>query len=178
MTDNQNIFSNTSSNPKKKLAVLIDPDKVDDFILSGLAKKIEAAHVDYVLVGGSLMVHQNFENTIQQLKKKVTCPVIIFPGHAMQVSKSADALLLLSLISGRNADLLIGQQVHAAPMLKQSGLTILPTGYLLIDGGAPTTVSYISNTQPIPANKPEITACTALAGELLGLQNIFDLLRS
>lgn len=173
MTKTQNILELSNSKFKKKLAVLIDPDKVDDFILSGLSEKINAANVDFIFVGGSLMIHQNFENTIAQLKAKVNCPVIIFPGHPMQVSSKADGILLLSLISGRNADLLIGQHVHAVPALKQSGLNILPTGYLLIDGGRPTTVSYISNTQPIPADKPEIAACTAMAGEMLGLQNIY-----
>jgi phosphoglycerol geranylgeranyltransferase len=173
MTTTQHFFNQTRAQKRKKLAVLIDPDKVDDKRLKNLSDKINTAGVDMVLVGGSLMIHHNFENTIQQLKAQVNCPVIIFPGHPMQISARADAILLLSLISGRNADLLIGQHVHAAPFLKQSGLDILSTGYMLIDGQQPTTVSYISNTQPIPSNKPEIAACTALAGEMLGLQNIY-----
>jgi putative glycerol-1-phosphate prenyltransferase len=169
----QSLFTQSSAQKQKKLAVLIDPDKVNDADLQNISEKINAAKVDFVFVGGSLMVHHNFENTIHQLKKQVNCPVIIFPGHPMQVSAQANAILLLSLISGRNADLLIGQHVHAAPLLKQSGLEIMPTGYILIDGQLPTTVSYISNTQPIPSNKPEIAACTALAGEMLGLRNIY-----
>jgi len=173
MTVIQNLFTQSKAQRRKKLAVLIDPDKVSNADLQSISEKINTAKVDLVFVGGSLMVHHNFENTIHQLKTQVHCPVIIFPGHPMQVSAQANGILLLSLISGRNADLLIGQHVHAAPLLKQSGLEILPTGYILIDGQLPTTVSYISNTQPIPSNKPEIAACTALAGEMLGLRNIY-----
>ncbi len=158
---------------KKLLAVLIDPDKVDPNDLSSIISKINDVKVDLVFVGGSLMLHNQFNTTIESLKKASNCPVVIFPGHPMQISKAADAILLLSLISGRNPDLLIGQQVHAAPLLKESCLEIMPTGYILINGGQPTAVSYISNTQPIPRNKPEIAACTALAGEMLGLKNIY-----
>lgn len=100
-------------------------------------------------------------------------PRILFPGNVLQVSREAEAILLLSLISGRNPDLLIGQHVIAAPYLKESGLEILPTGYLLIDGGSPTSVSYMSNTIPIPANKPDIARCTAMAGEMLGLRLMY-----
>ena len=119
------------------------------------------------------MVHQRLEDCVSTLKKQSNIPVILFPGSPAQVTPLADGILLLSLISGRNADLLIGQHVQAAATLKTSGLQILPTGYVLIDGGAPTTVSYISNTLPIPANKPEIAAVTALAGEQLGLKLIY-----
>src|SRR5207342_3012715 len=95
------------------------------------------------------------------------------PGSPSQVSKYADALLYLSLISGRNAELLIGQHVISAPVVRQSGLEIMPTGYMVIDGGAPTTVSYISNAAPIPADKNEIAMCTAMAGEMLGMKVIY-----
>jgi heptaprenylglyceryl phosphate synthase len=105
----------------------------------------------------------NLEETILTLKKHTKKKVYLFPGNPSQISNKADGILLLSLISGRNADLLIGNHVQAAPLLKQSKLHIIPTGYILIDSGMPTTVSYISNTQPIPANKPEIAACTALS---------------
>lgn len=158
---------------KKLLAVLIDPDKVRPEDLAEMAENMKHSAVDLILVGGSLMVHDHFGSTIRTLKELSSLPVVIFPGHPMQVSSSADAILLLSLISGRNPELLIGQHVHAAPVLRKSGLEIMPTGYMLVDGEMPTTVSYMSNTQPIPRDKAEIAACTALAGEMLGLKNIY-----
>jgi putative glycerol-1-phosphate prenyltransferase len=110
---------------------------------------------------------------IKLIKTNSTIPVILFPGSNLHIDMSADALLFLSLISGRNAELLIGQHVIAAPVLKKSNMEILPTGYILIDSGRQTTVSYISNTTPIPYDKPEIAACTAMAGEMLGLKLIY-----
>jgi putative glycerol-1-phosphate prenyltransferase len=124
-------------------------------------------------VGGSLLTNNNLDFCIETLKDKSTIPVILFPGNAMQVNDKADGILFLSLISGRNAEMLIGKQVITAPILKQSGLEVLPTGYMLIDSGTPTTVSYMSNTTPIPAEKDDVAACTALAGEMLGLKLIF-----
>jgi putative glycerol-1-phosphate prenyltransferase len=158
---------------KKQIAVLIDPDKTD---LKKLQKTIEAAekaNIDFFLVGGSLLLKNNLEEVIISIKKLSKKKVFLFPGNPSQISNKADGILLLSLISGRNADLLIGNHVQAAPILKQSKLNIVPTGYILIESGTATTVSYISNTTPIPANKPEIAACTALAGEQLGLQIIY-----
>jgi putative glycerol-1-phosphate prenyltransferase len=161
------------ANGLKLLAVLVDPDKGNNDIWTTLALLANANQVDFFLVGGSLMVHQRMEACVSTLKQHSKIPVMLFPGSPAQITPLADGILLLSLISGRNADLLIGQQVQAAAALKQSGLELLPTGYILIDGGAPTTVSYISNTLPIPANKPEIAALTALAGEQLGLKLIY-----
>lgn len=158
---------------QKQLAVLVDPDKGSPQSWAHLAALADANGVDFFLVGGSLLVHQRLEDCVSTLKKHSNIPVILFPGSPAQLTPLADGILLLSLISGRNADLLIGQHVQAAATLKTSGLQILPTGYVLIDGGAPTTVSYISNTLPIPANKPEIAAVTALAGEQLGLKLIY-----
>lgn len=158
---------------KALMAVLIDPDKVDQSHLEGLTEEIRASGIDIVLTGGSLMVTDRFGSSIRALKEQLDIPVVIFPGHPVQISPHADGLLLLSLISGRNPDLLIGQHVYAAPALRKSGLELLPTGYILVDGEMPTTVSYISNTQPIPRTKPEIAACTAMAGEMLGLRNIY-----
>ncbi|HQV76843.1 MAG TPA: geranylgeranylglyceryl/heptaprenylglyceryl phosphate synthase [Chitinophagales bacterium] len=158
---------------KKQIAVLIDPDKMD---AKKLLKIIAAANhisIDFFLIGGSLILKNNLETCIQLLKKNTSKKVYLFPGNPSQISSKADGILLLSLISGRNAELLIGNHVQAAPILKQSKLHIIPTGYILIESGMPTTVSYISNTTPIPANKPEIAACTALAGEQLGLQCIY-----
>ena len=119
------------------------------------------------------MVTNRLDELIHQLKSNCDIPVILFPGSPSQVSPYADALLYLSLISGRNPELLIGQHVISAPMVKQSNLEIMSTGYMVIDGGAPTTVSYISNAAPIPADKVEIAACTAMAGDMLGMKLIY-----
>jgi len=158
---------------QKSLAVLIDPDDLSHEGLNEMLLMALELGVHYFLVGGSLIVSDKFRNTIVKLKAQTKIPVIIFPGDGHHICADADAILLLSLISGRNPELLIGKHVTAAPALKRSGLEILPTGYLLIDGGAPTTVSYMSNTLPIPNNKPDIAACTAMAGEMLGLKNIY-----
>jgi phosphoglycerol geranylgeranyltransferase len=159
--------------PKKKLAVLIDPDRQDISSLEEIVKTAENAGADLIFTGGSLLSEDNFTSAVSEIKKHASVPVIIFPGNASQISSEADAILLLSLISGRNPDLLIGQHVTAAPALRKSGLEILPTGYLLIESGVITTASYISNTLPVPAAKPQIAACTALAGEQLGLKLIY-----
>lgn len=158
---------------KKSFAVLIDPDKTNDQNIDQLIMLAVEAKVDYLLVGGSLVVSNYLDECVQLIKKNCNIPVILFPGSPSQLSKYADALLYLSLISGRNADLLIGQHVVSAPAVKQSGLEIIPTGYMVIDGGAPTTVSYISNATPIPADKNEIAVCTAMAGEMLGMKLIY-----
>ncbi|MFW1410959.1 geranylgeranylglyceryl/heptaprenylglyceryl phosphate synthase, partial [Vibrio parahaemolyticus] len=136
---------------KKSFAVLIDPDKVDAAGISQIVALGIEARVDYFFVGGSLVISSYLDDCIQQIKQSCTIPVVLFPGSPSQVSKHADALLYLSLISGRNPELLIGQHVISAPFVKKSGLEIMPTGYMVIDGGAPTTVSYISNATPIPA---------------------------
>src|SRR5436190_18304189 len=158
---------------RRSFAVLIDPDKVDHPMLDELMDLSTAARVDYFLVGGSLVISNHLDNVVQHIKKNCSIPVILFPGSPTQISKYADALLYLSLISGRNPELLIGQHVVSAPSVKQSGLEILPTGYMVIDGGAPTTVSYISNASPIPHDKNEIAMCTAMAGEMLGMKLIY-----
>ncbi len=153
------------------MAVLIDPDSIEsESQLVNICQHSNESSIDFILVGGSLITNGFFDKCIQIIKQHTQIPVVLFPGNIMQVSKNADAILLLSLISGRNPDLLIGKHVLAAPMLKQSGLEIIPTGYMLIDGGNITSVSYMSNTTPIPAEKHSIAACTAMAGEMLGLQ--------
>ena len=155
---------------KKMLAVLIDPDKP---CKESFLAQAGALGVDLFFVGGSLLVHGSIGSCIQQIRQHSTSPIILFPGSAMQIDASADGILLLSLISGRNPEYLIGQQVIAAPLLRQSKLDILPTGYLLIESGKSTTASYMSGTTPIPSDKPEIAAVTALAGAQLGLQYIY-----
>jgi len=158
---------------KKSFAVLIDPDKTDNQQLEKIIVLGKKAQVDYWFVGGSLIVSNYLEQIVLELKAKSNIPVVLFPGSPSQVTPRADALLYLSLISGRNPELLIGQHVLSAQTVKKSGLEILPTGYMIIDGGAPTTVSYISNAAPIPSNKNEIARCTALAGEMLGMRLIY-----
>lgn len=161
------------ANGKKSFAVLIDPDKVNNSKMHQLIKLSISAGVDYFLVGGSLVISNYLDECVQIIKHNCSIPVLIFPGSSTQVSKYADALLYLSLISGRNPELLIGQHVVSAPAIKQSGLEIISTGYMVIDGGAPTTVSYISNATPLPADKNEIAMCTAMAGEMLGMKLIY-----
>ncbi|HKO82267.1 MAG TPA: geranylgeranylglyceryl/heptaprenylglyceryl phosphate synthase, partial [Chitinophagaceae bacterium] len=158
---------------KKSFAVLTDPDKVNKPMLDELIELSIAAKVDYLLVGGSLVISNHLDECVQHIKQHCDIPVILFPGSPSQISKYADALLYLSLISGRNPELLIGQHVVSAPFVKQSGLEIMPTGYIVVDGGAPTTVSYISNAAPVPADKNEIAMCTAMAGEMLGMKLIY-----
>ena len=167
------LYARRQSN-RKSFAVLIDPDKVEDPV--SLVKLINIAvenKVDFFLVGGSLLTSSNMHQIIQLIKTRCQIPVILFPGSNMHVDVSADGILFLSLISGRNPDLLIGQQVIAAPIIKRSNLEVLPTGYILINADNQTTVSYMSNTVPIPADKYSVAVCTAMAGEMLGLKLIY-----
>lgn len=160
-------------NGQKSFAVLIDPDKVSIPVLHETISLAREAKVDYFLVGGSLVISDHLDDCIAQIKSACSIPVLLFPGSPSQISKQADALLYLSLISGRNADYLIGQHVISAPFVKKSGLEIIPTGYMVIDGGAATTVSYISNASAMPADKADIAMCTAMAGEMLGMKLIY-----
>jgi phosphoglycerol geranylgeranyltransferase len=161
------------SKGQKSFALLIDPDKVDDEKIDQLMALATAAKVDYLLVGGSLVISNHLDKVVQRIKQNCNIPSILFPGSPSQISVHADGLLYLSLISGRNPELLIGQHVISAAAVKQSGLEIISTGYMVIDGGAPTTVSYISNAAPVPADKNEIAMCTAMAGEMLGMKIIY-----
>ena len=158
---------------EKKFAVLIDPDKVRLGNMDKVLQLAVEAKVDYFFIGGSLVVNNMLDECLQSIKDTCHIPMILFPGNSFQLSYRADAILFLSLISGRNAELLIGNHVIAAPYLKMSPLEILPTGYILVDGGKATTVLYMSNTRPIPAGKDDIAVCTAMAGELLGLKLMF-----
>jgi len=158
---------------KKQLAVLLDPDDLSQQRLDTIIGHAQQAAVDYFFVGGSLVMTDKTDVWVRYVKQQCTIPVVLFPGSVFQVTPNADALLFLSLISGRNPELLIGQHVMAAPILRQMSLEIMPTGYLLIDGGQATTVSYISNSSPIPSDKAQIAACTAMAGEMLGLKIMY-----
>lgn len=159
---------------KKSIAILVDPDKVEDN--SKLLQLINLASencVDFFFVGGSLVTSTNLSEVVSLIKKNVSLPVILFPGNAIQIDSLADGILFLSLISGRNPELLIGQHVVAAPVLRNTKLEVIPTGYILINSGKITSVAYISNTMPIPDDKYSLAACTAMAGEMLGLQLVY-----
>ena len=158
---------------QRSFALLIDPDNVNAEKLEELTSLAVAAEVDYLFVGGSLVISDHLDEVVQHIRRHCSIPVILFPGTPSQVSRYADGLLYLSLISGRNPELLIGAHVISAPAIRKSGLEIISTGYMVIDGGAPTTVSYISNAVPIPADKNEIALCTAMAGEMLGMKLIY-----
>lgn len=158
---------------ENKFVVLIDPDKMRLGKVDEILRLATEAKVDYFFIGGSLIVNNVLDELLTTIKKSCDIPTILFPGNSFQLSYRADALLFLSLISGRNPELLIGNHVLAAPYLKMSPLEIMSTGYMLIDGGVNTTVNYISNTNPIPHDKNDIAMCTAIAGEMLGLKLIY-----
>ena len=158
---------------RKHFAVLLDPDNLTEASCLQLLSGSEACHVDFFFVGGSLITTDNQAGIIQLIKQHSQIPVILFPSNSLHIDKQADGILLLSLISGRNPDFLIGQHVLSAPILKASQLQVYPTGYMLVDCGRQTTASYMSGTTPLPYDKPSIAACTAMAGELLGLQYIY-----
>jgi putative glycerol-1-phosphate prenyltransferase len=157
----------------KQLAVLIDPDKLSEKQLEDTARRADHAAVDFLFVGGSLLTSDTLFHCVRTLKENSEIPVVLFPGNTYQIARNADAILFLSLISGRNPDMLIGMHVLAAPYIKLSGLETIPTGYMLIDSGKPTAVTYMSNSFPIPSDKKDIAACTAMAGEMLGLRLIY-----
>ncbi len=167
------IYDKFQDKSRKKLAVLIDPDKPSDAQILSIVEKAKAADVDFFFVGGSLLVTDSLDHCIKLIKANCDIPVLIFPGNSLQISKYCDGFLLLSLISGRNPEMLIGRHVIAAPYLKLYGNEIIPTGYMLIDSGKATSVSYMSDTTPIPHDKDDIAMCTALAGEMLGLKLIY-----
>jgi len=157
---------------EKKIAVLIDPDKQNISEVAKKSKLFQQHGIDYIFVGGSL-ISVSINEVVNIIKINTNIPVVLFPGSVFQICNQADAILFISLISGRNPELLIGNHVIAAPFLKSSKLQIIPTGYILIDGGTTTSVEYMSNTKPIPANKIDIAIATALAGEYTGSQVIY-----
>lgn len=167
------IIQSAKAQQKKLLAVLIDPDTPNEKDLAEIIQQINQANADLIFVGGSLLTKDALDACLKQIKSLTDKPVILFPGSVLQISDQADAILFLSLISGRNPELLIGNQVIAAPYVKQAGLEVLPTGYILVDSGRTTTATYMSHTLPIPHQKDDIAACTAMAGEMLGLQLIY-----
>jgi phosphoglycerol geranylgeranyltransferase len=157
---------------RKMLAVLLDPDQCRGSVLSSTIAALKSNTPDFVFVGGSHTV-TSIDSFIELLKDEVKTNIVLFPGNASQFSSHADALLYLSLLSGRNAEFLIGQHLTSAIAIKKSNIEVIPTGYLLIDGGKPSSVEYISNTRPIPRDKKEIALSTAVAGELLGMRIVY-----
>jgi phosphoglycerol geranylgeranyltransferase len=153
--------------------LLIDPDKIDPGPFPAFIHKATNAGVDAFLVGGSLMLSDEFDKVLNIIKNNTNVPVLIFPGSVAQVSSVADAILFLLLISGRNSDHLIGNQVIAAPIIKRMGLEAISTGYMLIEGGNVTSAEFMSNTKPIPREKPDIAVAHALAAELIGLKTLY-----
>lgn len=167
------LLQQLKSEKKSAFALLIDPEDTDTQKLEKMVDIAASTGTCFFFVGGSLMVDNKMRDCVAALRAQSDLPVVIFPGNPNQVVDNADAILFLSLISGRNPDLLIGQQVVAAPQIIRSGLEVIATGYMIMDGGVPTTVSYMSHSLPIPANKPDIALCTAWAGQLLGKHVIY-----
>jgi phosphoglycerol geranylgeranyltransferase len=158
---------------QKSFAVLIDPEKTGLTQGRQLIALAQQQAVDFFFVGGSLYEAKAQQELLALLKAESPVPVVLFPGPGMAIDMQADALLFLSLVSGRNPDLLIGQHVQVAPLLKNSPIEVISTAYMLIDPGHPTSVSYISNTQPIPRSKSSIASATALAAQLLGMKLVY-----
>lgn len=156
------------------LAQLIDPDYIKEFDqLVDIVQRAKRSGVDLFFFGGSLVTNKPSFDIVKAMKEISDIPVTLFPSTPHQIDKSADAILFLSLLSGRNPEYLIGHHVAAAPLIRKSNLEIIPTGYLLISCGKPTTAEYVSNTASIPYDKPEIAASTALAGQYLGMKSIY-----
>ncbi len=153
--------------------VLIDPDKQSPAELAVFAKACEEQDADGLLVGGSLLLNDHFDRAVEAIKKSVRIPVILFPGSGRQLSRHADAVLFMSLISGRNAHFLIGEQVASAPLVRALGLEPISMGYMLVESGATTAAEFMSDTRPLPRNKPEIAAAHALAAEFLGMKCVY-----
>jgi len=168
-----NYLLNTIEAKGAAYLVLLDPDKISDAKLIPFVRHCEKSGVDGFLIGGSLMINGNMDSFIEKIKIESSLPSIIFPGSINQISPIADAILFLSVISGRNAEHLIGKHVIASPLIKRAKVEPISTGYILIESGKTTTAVYMSGSLPVPRNKPEIAAATALAGEYLGMKLIY-----
>ena len=158
---------------KKLYWVLLDPDDFSPQVGADTAKKAEECGAHAILIGGSLMHTDHFNEFVSSVKATVTIPVLLFPGDATQISSSADGILFLSLISGRNPDFLIGEQLKGAPHIKRHNIEPIPTAYMLIESGTVTSVEFMSNTRPIPRDKPSIAALHGLAAQYMGQKCIY-----
>lgn len=162
-----------SNNGEKLLAILLDPDKSTVEEIPSISKRIENLNAHFIFVGGSVVENGATDFFVKKLKEHTQIPVILFPGDYSQVTNYADGLLFLSLLSGRNPEYLIEQQIKSVPFLKNSTLEIIPTGYILIDGGTNSSVLKVSKTTPIPQNNIELAVSTAIAGMYKGKQLIY-----
>lgn len=158
---------------KKLLAILLDPDKIVLENIADLISKINQSPATHIFIGGSHVENNIIDELIISIKQKCFLPIVLFPGNPSQISNEADAILFLSLISGRNPDYLIEHQVKAAPILKQTQLEIISTGYILIESGTETAVERISKTKPLDRNDSDLVLATAQAGEMLGNKLIY-----
>ena len=165
------IVRNKESN-RKMLAILLDPDKCRGGVLAATISALKTSLPDFIFVGGSHTL-QSTDSFIAVLQEETKAEIILFPGNASQFTDKADAMLFLSLVSGRNSEFLIGQHVGSALAIKRSKIEVISTGYILIDGGKPSSVEYMSNTRSIPSDKKDIALSTALAAELLGMKMIY-----
>ena len=173
MTNIYNNILKSKANNEKLLAILIDPDKIDLNSTEVLIQKIIQSPATHIFIGGSLVENNILDKLILKIKQKCALPIVLFPGNPSQISNRADAILFLSLISGRNPDFLIEHQVKAAPILKQTQLEIISTGYILIESGTETAVKRVSKTKPIDRNNSDLALATAQAGEMLGNKLIY-----
>ncbi len=164
---------NAKAAGQKLLAILLDPDKIKWDELEVLTEKLNNSLVTHIFVGGSTVQEQITDKLVEQLKKTIQLPIVLFPGDFTQITNQADAILFLSLLSGRNPEYLIGQQIKAVPFLQNTDLEVIPTSYILIDGGNQTAVARISQTQPIDQNEVELITNTAKAGEYLGHKLVY-----
>lgn len=172
----RNIYKNilqSKANNEKLLAILLDPDKIVWSMMPNLISKINQSPATHIFIGGSLVENNILDELIIEIKKYCPLPIVLFPGNPSQISDKADAILFLSLISGRNPDFLIEHQVKAAPILKQTQLEIISTGYILIESGSETAVERISKTKPINRDNLDLVLSTAQAGEMLGNKLIY-----
>nr|WP_315151024.1 geranylgeranylglyceryl/heptaprenylglyceryl phosphate synthase [uncultured Flavobacterium sp.] len=173
MTNIYNHIVLSKINNQKLLAILLDPDKIDLDNVGTIIEKINQSPATHVFIGGSLVENNIIDELITKIKRNCHLPTVLFPGNPSQISDKADAILFLSLISGRNPDYLIGHQVKAVPILKQTNLEVISTGYILIESGTETAVERVSQTTPLARNNPEYILQTAQAGELLGNKLIY-----
>ena len=171
-----NIYNNillSKAKNEKLLAILLDPDKIDLIKAEMLIEKINQSPATHIFIGGSLVENNIIDELISKIKQSCTLPIVLFPGNPSQISDKADAILFLSLISGRNPDFLIEHQVKAAPILKKTQLEIISTGYILIESGTETAVERVSKTNPLDRNNSDLALATAQAGEMLGNKLIY-----
>ena len=173
MTNIYNQILQSKIENEKLLAILLDPDKIDLNTVEMLIEKINQSPATHVFIGGSLVENNILDELIIKIKQNCALPIVLFPGNPSQISNKADAILFLSLISGRNPDFLIEHQVKAVPILKQTNLEIISTGYILVESGTETAVERVSKTKPLERNNIEYVVQTAQAGELLGNKLIY-----